>query len=144
HGGRFSGFAIYNNDDGRYRGRIDLHDLSFARLVKGLAQLSKSAKNDLPKTPITGRVKGFVTIAGSAREPYGFGELSLSNSNIIPVPLIFRLNELLGASGQKITSFNQINLRFHMEGSSQGFDKIVIERGLLRSPTLEIECVGEI
>ncbi|MDF1663053.1 MAG: hypothetical protein P1V97_14860 [Planctomycetota bacterium] len=147
HGGRFSGYAQYNKKKEEYRGRIDLRDLSFAKIVEGLSKIDqkeeKDEKAELRKTPITGRVDGWVDFNGNADQPNGFGEISLRNSNVLPVPLLLRINELLTLEGKKVSSFDRINVRYHFEGKG-GFESIVIDRALLQSKKLELECVGRI
>lgn len=144
HGGRFSGYAQYNTKKKEYRGRIDLRDLSFAKIVDGLSKMNESKeKAELRKTPITGRVNGWVDFNGNAEQPNGFGEISLRNSNVIPVPLLLRINELLTLEGKKVSAFDRIMIRYHFEGKG-GFESIVIDRALLQSRKLELECVGRI
>lgn len=147
HGGRFSGYAQYNKAKEEYRGRIDLRDLSFAKVVEGLSKLGEekddTEKAELRKAPITGRVDGWVDFNGDAKQPNGFGEISLRNSNVLPVPLLLRINELLTLKGKRVSAFDRINVRYHFEGDG-GIESIVIDRALLQSEKLELECVGRI
>jgi hypothetical protein len=145
HGGQFTGYSHFNQAKKEYRGRIDLHDLSFAKVVEGLSRFQKvkSKERELRKTPITGRVNGWLSFAGRPNQPGGFGEISLRNSNILPVPLVFRINELLGARGKKISAFRRILIRFHFEGK-ETLESLVIDRGVFSSKNLDLECFGRI
>lgn len=143
HGGRLSGYAAA--EDSGFRGRMDFHDLSFANVLEGLAKLDEEEEEEreLPTDPVTGRVNGWLEFEGKdGQDPEGFGEMSLTNSNVIPVPLLFRITELLAAEDKRVAGFDRINARYHFEGP--GFESVIIDRGLLRSPSLDLEFKGRI
>lgn len=155
YGGELLGFVRFRVPDQSFRARFDLRELAFSRVVEGLKKLgqkddaskdNKSVPNEPDNRPLTGRINGFVALAGSnqgAGRKSGYGELILTNSNVIPVPLIFRLTQLLSQEGKRVSSFDRITLRYHFEGRN-AFESVVIDRGLLQSETLDLECAGRI
>lgn len=146
HGGRFTGFSVYDSAAGEMRSRFDLQDLSFARLVQSVNDYvaDPDAVKELPRYAVTGRVNARATLlTRRGKPPAGFGSFTLIGSNIIPVPVIFRLTRLLQAEGKSVGSFEEIQLSWHLEGE-ETYEEVVIDRGVLRSDTLDLECVGRI
>jgi len=149
YGGRLSGYTQYDQRDGSSRGRFDLNDLSFASLAEGLGRIGeegkKSPSKPLPAQPLTGRAGAWLQFAiePSENRRVGFGEIRIRDSNLITVPLVIRLTQLLRLRGTKTTGFNRILMRYHFEGKG-GFESMVIDEGLLSSPTLELEVGGRV
>lgn len=145
HGGSIGGFVQTDTSTGQYEARFDLRDLSFANLVTGLSKLSESAEKseDLPSAPVTGRVDGSTQLWGNPSDPRGKGELRIKNSNAIPVPIFFRLTDLLATSGTRVGSFDRITLSYELRGTRGSYDTVTILPGsVLQSRGLDLAVVG--